>query len=172
MNYFKVRFRKENQDLINFGTSTISYLLILTILTLHLKNERGLPKGINVFDFVLILLATLRLTELFVYDKSMQFFRDLFVNIKKIEVKKNEVIIEKSPTNYGLRRTIHDLLECPWCTSVWTGTFITFLYFLFPSFWIFILILAISGGATMIQLATNAIGWTSEKTEQEVESTK
>ncbi|MDB5204329.1 MAG: hypothetical protein JWP09_357 [Candidatus Taylorbacteria bacterium] len=169
MTYLKIRFRKENQDLMNFVTSIVAYILTATLLIVYLKNQRGFPRGISVFDFFLLLFATLRLTEFFVYDKSMQFFRDLFVDIKSIEVKKNNIIIQKSATNYGIRRVVHDLLGCPWCTSIWTATFITFFHFLFPDLWILILILALSGGATMIQLITNAIGWTSEKTEQEVE---
>lgn len=153
----------------NFAVSSIAYLLLVITLSIYLQGKRSFPENISVFDFVLILFATLRLTEFFVYDKSMQFFRDLFVDVKKPAIVKNEMFVETTPTKFGIRRTIHDLIECPWCTSVWTATLITFLYFLFPSLWIFILILAISGGATIIQLATNMIGWTSERTEQEVE---
>ncbi len=158
MNYFNQRFRRENQDFINFIISSVAYISLVIILISILNSKGTLPNRISVFDFVLILFATLRLTELFVYDKVMQFFRDI-----------EEIEIKKTPTKYGLRRTVHDLLGCPWCTSIWTATIITFLYFLIPEIWILILILAVSGGATMIQLATNMIGWTSEKTEQEVE---
>ncbi len=37
------------------------------------------PQGIEIFDVVLLALATLRLTRLIVYDKIMRFFRELFM---------------------------------------------------------------------------------------------
>lgn len=107
------------------------------------------PLFINGFDFALIVFAAFRLTRLFVYDKIMQWFRDLFLE--------NGALPEDGPT-----RTISDILACPWCVGVWFALLLVFFYYLTPFAWFFILVLAISGVATVVQLLANWVGWSAE----------
>jgi len=146
------RFLKTNQDFINFISSTPAFFLAVLYSTLG-----ALPTKIGVFDFVIIILASFRITRLFVYDKVMEFFRDLFVDIKSVEVQDDEVVVRKKNFPYGIRRTVHDLLYCPWCTNAWVSLFIAFFYFLSPVFWFFIFMFAVSGAGTFIQIITNKV---------------
>lgn len=153
-----MRIRKENQDFINFITSTPAFFLAAGVFAyiLYLVNGK-LPTEINVFDFIIIILASFRMTRLLVYDKVMEFFRGLFVKIERIEVLEDEVKIHSKNYPYGIRRTVHDLLHCPWCTNVWASLIASFLYFLSPISWFFIFLLAVSGAGTFIQIITNKI---------------
>lgn len=104
------------------------------------------PTWIPFFDLVLIVLATMRLTRLFVYDAVMAFFRNWF---------------------YGAPRgsflgTMGTLVNCPWCLGLWFGLFVTFFYFLTPFAWFFILFLAVASIASLLQIVANSIGWNAE----------
>jgi hypothetical protein len=111
-----------------------------------------LPTTIPVFDLVLVVLATFRLVRLFVYDKIMRWLKDLLGGAER-----------------GPLKTAFDLLDCPWCFGVWAGTFVVFFYFLIPSIaWPVILVLAVAGVASFIQLAANMIGWTAESQKRRV----
>lgn len=106
----------------------------------------GLPREISYFDLALIVLATFRLIRLFVYDKVTRWMRDMFAGFSR-----------------GPGKTLFDLLNCPWCLGLWIGTFLTFFYFLIPEFvWFPLLILALAGVATLLQLFANMIGWKAE----------
>lgn len=144
-------------------------LLILSVQLLLLKNG-SLPREIPPYDLILIMLATFRLTRLFVYDKITQFFRDWFL-VKTVFPGENDelVIIRQNPVS-GLRRTISELLGCPWCTGVLMALFVTFFYFYTTFAWFIILFLAIAGVATFLQLLSNMIGWKAERLKQKVEN--
>lgn len=153
-----MRIQKTNQDFINFITSIPAFGITMVFLAYILYIARGgMPSEIKIFDFILIVLASFRTTRLFVYDKVMEFFRDLFMKVEKIDVLESEVVIHKKNFSYGIRRTVRDLLYCPWCTNVWVSLFIIFFYFLSPLSWFFIFALAVSGAGTFIQIITNKI---------------
>lgn len=101
---------------------------------------------ISLGDFVLIALAVFRLVRLFSYDLITQFLRDGLKNAPKDSL-------------FG---TFHSLLSCPWCTGLWFSAFIVFFYFATPLAWPFILVLAIAGIASLIQILANLIGWSAE----------
>lgn len=127
------------------------------------------PVGISVFDFVLLSLATFRLTRLFVYDKIMQWGRDLFLDITTTsEVTGDGAVIRSKPVG-GPRRTIADLLSCPWCVGMWFALFVTFFYYLTPFAWYPILFLAVGGVASFLQVASNLVGWHAENMKKTVE---
>ncbi len=128
----------KTQDRTTFVFSSVVYLVFLGLLFYILKTLRGLPQSIGFIDIFILLFATMRLTELFVYDKIMQFPRDL------------------TNKRTGLLKTVHELLSCPWCTSIWAATLVVFIYYLLPLSWIVILIFAISGVASMIQVWINS----------------
>lgn len=110
-------------------------------------------------DLVLIVLATHRLIRLFVYDVITKFFREQFYDAETN--KRGEVMLYKPP--HGPRRTLADLLSCPWCFGVWAAAVTVFLYAVTPYTYYFVLLLAVASVATTLQLTTNLIGHRAEQ---------
>lgn len=100
------------------------------------------------FEITLMLLATWRLIRLVTYDKIMRSFRDLFISEKIVS---------------GPRKTIAELLTCPWCISVWIAEFVVFFYYLHPIFTFAYFILSISVVASLLQIFSNFLGWSAEE---------
>jgi len=136
-------------------------LLVLEMVALDLYAYRSFS-SLNVFDIVLITLATWRLIRLFVYDKIMSFFRDIFYSVNE----EGKLVMPVT----GFRRAVLDLLLCPWCFGVWAAAMTVFFYFLTPYAFFPVFVLAISVIASTLQVITNAIGWTAEKKKREVEN--
>ena len=132
---------RKNQNFWHF-VSTMAYVALLaaTAMVLYWKNG-ALPKGIEVKDWILIVFAIFRLTRMFVYDSVMSFVRDNFSEYEK-----------------GPGRTVCNLLDCPWCTSVWMALPVVFFYFLTPIAWYPIFILAVAGMGAFIQITIWKIG--------------
>ena len=139
------------------------FFLGLVVLGMRVLYTAGqLPLTINLFDLALIVLATFRLIRLFVYDKIMLWFRDLFwQKITVVDELGGSVTIKQKRSD-GPFRTISDLLGCPWCFGVWASFFVCFFYYITPFAWFPILFLAIAGVATFVQLLANMIGWRAE----------
>lgn len=151
---------------------TILYALFFVFGLIILKRVNGeLPTSISLFDLVLIILAAFRLTRLFVYDHIMQFFRDLFLDREEHVDERGAVMVERTAPLRGPRRTLHELLECAWCFGMWAGLLVPFFYFLTPYAWLVILILAVSGVATFLQLTINLIGWSAEYRKRKTQTT-
>ena len=113
----------------------------------YMKSVRGFYLGaVPPFDALLLALASFRVTRLVVYDKISRWFRDLF----------------DDPRGYGLRHTIHDLLNCPWCIGFWSALLLVVLYFTQDWAWSVIFFLAVAGVGSMVQLYANQVGWRAE----------
>lgn len=138
-------------------------LVFLGVVILETEAYRQLNE-LTVLDLVLMALATQRLIRLFVYDTVTKFFREQFWDVQKT---KAGYILEKPKS--GPRRTLADLLSCPWCFGVWAGATVVFFYLWSPAAYYIVLILAISGMASQLQLLANLIGWQAEKAKQFVE---
>jgi len=119
---------------------------------------------LTLIDFTLITLASFRLIRLVVYDKIFAFFREQFYDAEEY---KGKVLLVK-PEN-GPRRTLADLLSCPWCFGIWATAMISFFYMLTPYAMFPVLVLALSGVATFLQLLANFIGWKAELAKVDVE---
>ena len=159
---------KDDQGMWNFLFSLLFITVFGTALW-YLWEEGRLPIAIPVFDFVLITLATFRLTRLFVYDKITQFVRDLFLRKEILEGNPGEWVMVRHAYVRGPFRTISELLACPWCFGVWAAATVAFFYFLTPYAWWPILVLAIAGVGTFLQLLSNMIGWKAEELKDKVE---
>ncbi len=120
---------------------------------------------LTVTDFVLMVLATFRLTRLFVYDKITAFFREQFFDVVETRDEIQLVKVESGP-----RRTIGDLLTCPWCFGMWAGGTVAFFYLLTPYAFFPVLLLAVSALGTLLQLLANMIGWKAEQLKIETEN--
>jgi len=129
-----------------------------------------LPVSIHPFDFVLLALATFRLTRLFVYDSVMAWLRNLFMDVVVVvtELGETTLILEKPAS--GFRRTMADLLACPWCVAMWSALSVSFVFFLTPLAWFPIFILALAAVASFTQLLANMIGWAAEYLKQKAKN--
>ena len=119
---------------------------------------------LTVVDYVLLTLATWRVTRLFVYDAITKFFREQFWDLvpagKGFELEKPK---------FGPRRTLADLLACPWCVSTWAAASLLFFYLLTPYATFFVVLLAISSLASFLQILSNLVGHKAEILKQECE---
>ena len=142
------------------------YVCLLTMGVIILDTEAQISyQELDLFDIVIISLASFRLIRLFVYDTMTKFFREQFYDAKI--TKAGKVTLYKPAK--GPRRTIHDLMNCPWCFGVWASTLITFFYLLTPLAYFPILLLAVSSIATFLQLFTNMVGHKAEQLKNENE---
>jgi hypothetical protein len=136
----KISARKRDQYFWHFIYSVLFIVLVGLALS-YLKENGAWPRKIPTFDFILLSLATFRLIRLFTYDLVTNFIRDHF---KQYEG--------------GPGRVMWHLLDCPWCSGVWFALAVTFFYFATPLAWYPILILAVAGVATFIQITILKIG--------------
>ncbi|WP_339149697.1 MULTISPECIES: DUF1360 domain-containing protein [unclassified Sutcliffiella] len=83
------------------------------------------------FWFLLLGLASFRLTRLIVLDKIAAFIRRPFM--EEIEEKNDKGEIEEYIVlkGKGIRRWIGELLSCYWCTGIWvtTGLFLLMMFY-------------------------------------------
>ena len=153
---------KSNQNKWSVAFSAF-YVAIFVLGVVVIKEVNGeLPTSIATFDLILIILASYRLIRLFVYDHIMQFFRDWFLDKEYYEDERGACQVRRFPPKLGPRRTVNDLLSCPWCFGMWAGLIVPFFYFLTPYAWFFILVLAVSGVASFVQITANLVGWSAE----------
>ena len=150
--------RINNQYVWNF-VFTVFFLILVVMGAIILDTEARMSlTDLTLTDYVLITLASWRLLRLFIYDAITKFFREQFWDAAGI----GEITILEKPKS-GPRRTLADLLSCPWCFGVWATATVTFFYLLsdwaiFP-----IIILALSAVATFLQLLANLIGNAAER---------
>lgn len=142
------------------------FVMLVGMATIILETE-GYKKlnELTYFDLLLISLASFRLIRLVVYDKITAFFREQFWDATEMKTK---VVLTKAKV--GPRRTLADLLSCPWCFGIWASAMVTFFYLLTPYAYYAVLFLALAGVATFMQLLANLIGWKAEELKQKVES--
>ena len=142
------------------------FFLLLTIMgAIILQTETRIPfDKLGVTDFVLITLASWRVTRLFVDDAMTKWLREQFYDVKKVG---KGFTLAKPAT--GPRRTLAELFSCPWCFGTWAAAMMTFLYLITPFAYYFTLFLAISAVASFLHILTNMIGAQAEKLEAEVE---
>ncbi len=157
--------RLSDQYIWNFAFSVL-FLCFVVAGGIILDGEATLDvRNLSVMEGAVLSLAAMRLTRLFVYDKITAFFREQFSDVVEVRGKRS---LEKPLS--GPRRTLADLLSCPWCFGVWSAAVVVFFYFLSPIFWYPILFLAIAGAGTLLQLFGNWLGWSAERAKREAES--
>jgi len=116
-------------------------------------------------DYVLITLASFRIIRVVIYDKIFAFFREQFYDASEY---KGQVVLTKPER--GPRRTLADLLSCPWCFGVWATAMVSFFYLLTPYAFFPVLFLALSAAASVLQIGSNLVGWKAEQSKMDVEN--
>ena len=111
------------------------------------------PSAVNSFDFLLLCLATFRITELITSDSITKFLRDPFVTRKKVRNPDGSEEVKVKPEGRGIKRFIGELIICPWCIGVWIGTFLSYFYILTPGpARVFLIAISVAAGGILIQL--------------------
>ncbi len=103
-------------------------------------------RDISWITYVMLILASYRLTHLIVFDKITEFIRKPFM--KKVKVETNHGVETKEVPKgmFGY------LLKCYWCAGVWSAIFLGGGYLLFPRVtFVIILIFSIAGGQSIIE---------------------
>ena len=138
---------------------SVFFLILVVMGAIILETEsRIVLDELSTVDFMLMTLATWRLTRLFVYDHITKFIREQFWDVVKVG---KGYTLEKPKV--GPRRTMADLLSCPWCIGVWAAAVVIFFYLVTPYATYPIMLLAISAVATFLQLLSNLIGHKAEQ---------
>ena len=137
---------------------TVFFLILIVMGAIILETESRVRFAeLTTMDFVLMTLATWRLTRLMIYDTVTKFVREQFWDVVKVG---KGFALEKPPT--GPRRTVADLLSCPWCFGVWAAALVIFLYLITPYAIYPILLLAVSAVASFLQILSNLVGHKAE----------
>lgn len=155
--------REESRDdnAWSFIFSTI--FLVLTgagIYHLSLRNTDFMD--VSVFAFIIMALAAFRLTRLVVYDSIAWWFRDLFFDKEKRSQKNGLFTVIRTKPMKGFRRKMVELICCPWCVGVWISLAVVYFYYLTPLSWPVLIILAVAGVSSFVQISANLLGWHAE----------
>ena len=145
----------------------IFFAVLVVMGAIILETEARLAwDELTLVDYLLVTLASWRVVRLFVYDAITKFFREQFFDVQKSG---RGFVLEKPKT--GPRRTIADLLSCPWCFGVWASAMVLFFYLLTPYAIFPVALLAISAVATFLQLLANLVGHNAERAKKQNELT-
>ncbi|MEI5906552.1 DUF1360 domain-containing protein [Bacillus spongiae] len=115
---------------------------------------------LSLFHFFLLAIASFRLTRLIVYDKITERIRaPFFDEIVELDEQGNEEIY-LIPKSSGFRHFMGELLNCHWCTGIWSASILFVSFELFPTLSspiIFILSIAGIGAIieTVVQILVN-----------------
>lgn len=106
----------------------------------------------SIFHFILLTLASFRLTRLIVFDKITEWIRRPFFIEWTEENDNGELETYIKPKDSGIKSWIGELLSCYWCTGIWSaiGLYVGYLYIPIV-FSHVIIILAIAGVAALIE---------------------
>jgi hypothetical protein len=144
----------------------IFFITLAFMGTVILKTESYIPYNeLTFIDLALITLASFRLCHLIQYEKMTAFFREQLYDVVE---QKGKMFLTK-PTN-GPRRTLIDLIVCPWSFGIWTTSIVTFLYLLITPIVFFpILFMALSSLVTIIHSFGTIVGRKAEQIKNDIE---
>lgn len=96
---------------------------------------------VDFFSFLLLGLASFRLTRLIVFDVIAERLRMFFLEEVIEENDNEEDTVYVIPKGKGLRRFIGELISCYWCTGIWVSGFLVTSYVFFPPFTMWLLVI-------------------------------
>ncbi len=144
---------------------TIFFLILVVMGAIILETESRIRlTELSLTDYVLVTLASWRLTRLFVSDAITKFFREQFWDVVKVG---KGLSLEKPKV--GPRRTLADLLSCVWCVGLWMSSTVIFFYLLTPYAIFPVAMLAVAAVASFLQIFANLVGHKAEQAKIEIE---
>lgn len=114
------------------------------------------------FDVAIIVLASWRLVRFFANDGTTKFFREQFYDLKKTA---RTATLEKPAT--GPRRTILDIILSPWSFGLGITFLVTFCYLISAYLFYPILLLALAGLVSLLQIVAQLLEYKTEQIKQE-----
>jgi hypothetical protein len=106
------------------------------------------PASFGFLDLALLGLATFRMIHLLTYDKIFDVVRATFMDREGTRLKTAE---------RGWRRLVCELLQCLWCTGLWSALIIVTVYLLGPWGWIAVVVLAVAGLGSLLQIVSKTL---------------
>ncbi|MFW5792758.1 MAG: DUF1360 domain-containing protein [Bacteroidota bacterium] len=141
----------KSEKIWNIVSMFVFTLLFIAIAYVFHKQEINI-KETSIIDFILISIATYRMTRLIVYDRLFKLFRDVI----------------RSFEGTGIGDSVKAIVTCPWCAGVWLSLFNVAIFFLIPYGYMFIYVMSIAGIATYLQLGVNILGLTADEKQMRV----
>ena len=131
----------------------IFFVVLLVLATIILETESRIPLAeLSSFDLAVMVLASWRLMRLVSADGTTKFFREQFYDLKKTA---RSLTLEKPAT--GPRRTILDVLLCPWSFGLGSAALVVFCYLLTTYAILPVLLLALSGVVSLFELTARVL---------------
>ena len=119
----------DDRPLGSYASIITMYSTVLAAFALFMrKTGRRPPDRVNVQDLAIIALATNKMSRLVSRDKVTSPIRAPFTELE--EEAPGEVV--EKPAGYGIRRSVGELLTCPFCISQWVATAFMFGLLLAP----------------------------------------
>lgn len=163
MNKLELKETRYNQYIWNIIISLFFIILIFAVLSKNDMVDTRILARISPFSFILIALASFRLTRLLVADHITEWLRDLCMEKVFIQDKATgNIYMRCEKPKKGVRRAIADLFSCPWCMGIWMALVSLTLYYLAITgasslAWIILLICAVAGAAEIMYVFTLAL---------------
>ena len=103
---------------------------------------------LTALDLALLGLAAFRAIHLITYDKIFDIVRAAFMDGNGARLKTAE---------RGWRRLMCEFIQCIWCTGMWSGLIVVTAYFLGTWGHYAIIVLAVAGLGSLLQLVSKAL---------------
>lgn len=163
MDNLELKTTQDNLYFWNIITTIVFVVVVIKIVVIAGADAVQVVADISPFHFILVSLATFRLTRLFVADHITAWVRNLFM--KKVIINDpltGAVFVRQEKYPNGIMRLTSDILGCPWCTGVWVALGTMVLYYMaitdmLSAGWVIILIAALSGAAEIIYVVVVAL---------------
>jgi hypothetical protein len=113
--------------------------------------RKGGESVLGGYEWIVLVLASFRLTRLLIHDQITGWLRKPFLEVKEDHTT-DQPYYYIEPKGKGLRRWLGMLLSCYWCMGVWTTAFLYISWILLspPSIYV-IHILALAGAAAILE---------------------
>lgn len=155
----KQSYAEHKQIYLNFAVpGTLFVITAIVLITILRIVNGGLPTDITLTDGLILALASFRMIRGGTFDKLTRYLREIFKYQKRFVTEDGKLYVIKTETPNGTwRRAINETIECVWCLGFWTTLISLFLYYISPATYIIILLFAVSGVATAVQLLVSLI---------------
>lgn len=106
---------------------------------------------ISWIHFIILSLASFRLTHLIVFDDITLFLRNPFISVSYKTDENGGTIKLLEIKGSGFQYWIGSILSCHWCTGIWSSLIVMAVYCFLPIAFPLLIMLAIAGAAAIIE---------------------